>query len=145
MSEQGFSIYHDVHIETSAKEVFEAIVLPEKLVNWWPLKCSGKPLLGETYNFFFTREYNWYGKVEKIAKNKSFHIKMTDADDDWNPTTFGFDLSEQENGTMLRFGHKDWPKNNHHFRRSSYCWALLLNGLKDYLEKGIIVPFENRA
>lgn len=145
MSEQGFSIYHDVHIASSAKEVFDAITLPEELVNWWPLKCSGEPRIGETYNFFFTEEYNWYGKVQAITENKSFHIKMTDADTDWNPTTVGFDLLAQENGTMLHFSHKDWPENNHHFRRSSYCWAILLKGLKDYLEEGLIIPFNKRA
>ncbi|NKI33291.1 SRPBCC family protein [Croceivirga thetidis] len=145
MNEKGFTIYHDVLIKASTNEVFDAITLPEKLINWWPSKCAGKPRIGETYNFFFTEEYNWFGKVESIAENKSFHIKMTDADADWNPTTFGFDLSEQENGTMLNFSHKNWPKNNHHFRRSSYCWAILLKGLKSFLEEGLIIPFEKRA
>ena len=70
---------------------------------------------------------------------------MTDADSDWNPTIFGFDLIEVDNGTRVQFFHKDWPKCNHHYRRSSYCWALLLKGLKDYVERGIILPFEDRA
>ena len=79
------------------------------------------------------------------TQNKSFHIQMTDADEDWNPTTFGFDLRETEQGVWLEFWHKNWPELNHHFRRSSCCWAILLKGLKDYVEKGIIVPFEERA
>ena len=28
---------------------------------------------------------------------------MTDADSDWNPTTFGFDLIEVDNGTRVQF------------------------------------------
>ncbi|MEQ8573885.1 MAG: SRPBCC domain-containing protein, partial [Fulvivirga sp.] len=73
-----------------------------------------------------------------------FHIKMTDADEDWNPTSFGFDLTELEGGVDVKFWHVGWPECNHHFRRSSYCWAILLQGLKNYIEKGIIIPFEER-
>jgi hypothetical protein len=69
---------------------------------------------------------------------------MTDSDEDWDPTSFGFDLEPQEAGTAVKFWHKGWPTLNHHFRRSSYCWAILLQGLKNYVEKGIIVPFEER-
>ena len=32
--------------------------------------------------------------VSKTSLNESFHLKMTKSDDDWNPTTFGFDLEE---------------------------------------------------
>lgn len=143
--EKGYSIYHDLVIHAPKEKVFSAISEPQELINWWPKKCSGKPELGQTYNFFFTAEYDWYGEVGQVEPNKTFHVKMTNADADWNPTTFGFDLEEMEQGTLLHFWHKNWPENNHHFKRSSFCWALLLNGLKDYLEKGIIVPFENRA
>ena len=34
-------------------------------------------------------------------KNKKLHIKMTRADPDWDPTSFGFDLSATEGGTRL--------------------------------------------
>lgn len=69
---------------------------------------------------------------------------MTDSNEDWNPTTFGFNLEEQENGIYLRFSHKGWLENNDELKHSSFCWAMLLNGLKNYVEKGIVVPFEER-
>lgn len=139
------SIYHDVNINVSKDLVFGAISDPVQLINWWPLRCTGHPVLGETYNFFFSEEYNWYGTVSKIEKNTSFYIKMTRSDKDWDPTTFGFQLSENNGACMLSFSHVNWPENNHHFRRSSYCWAILLNGLKNYVEKGLVVPFDQRA
>ena len=141
----GYNIYHDISIEASINKIFQAVSQPELLINWWPKKCSGKPELGSDYNFYFTDEYDWYGKVSKFEKNKSFHIKMTKSDADWDPTSFGFDLEEQEKGALLHFWHTGWPQNNHHFRRSSFCWAILLNGLKNYVEKRVIVPFEERA
>lgn len=140
----GFSIYHDVVINATNKEVFDRIVEPEHLKNWWPLSCSGKPKMNEIYNFYFDEEYDWYGKVINIQPLSSFHIKMEKSDPDWDPTSFGFDLEEIKSGVQLKFWHEGWPKCNTHFKRSSYCWAMLLNGLKNYTEKGIIVPFSER-
>ncbi|NNC51017.1 MAG: SRPBCC domain-containing protein [Flaviramulus sp.] len=141
----GFNIYHNLLIKVAPKKVFDAISLPEHLNNWWTLKSSGKPELNSEYNLNFTDQYNWFCKVSKIKENESFHLRMTDSDKDWNPTTFGFDLELKENGTYLKFSHENWPENNDHFKHSSFCWAILLNGLKNYLEKGVIIPFEDRG
>ncbi len=69
---------------------------------------------------------------------------MTQTSEHWNGTTFGFDLEQMVDGVKLKFFHKDWSECNDEFRISSFCWALLLNGLKNYLERGIVVPFEDR-
>ena len=140
-----YNIHHDLLIKKSSSAIFDAISQPIHLENWWPLKCSGSPEIGTTYNFFFEAPYDWYGEVTKCKKDISFHIKMTQSDVDWNPTTFGFDLEQMDGGTMVHFWHKDWPECNHHFKRSSYCWAILLRGLKNYVEKGVILPFEERS
>lgn len=141
----SYHIFHDLQINKSCEEVFEAISQPEELINWWPKRCSGTPELGSNYNFFFGTEYNWFGEVMAIEKPHFFAIKMTSSDKDWNPTSFGFDLEEIAEGTLLKFWHKNWPHCNAHYRRSSYCWAILLRGLKDYLEHNTIIPFEERA
>lgn len=139
-----YAIYHDLWIEAPAPAVFKAITSPNDLVNWWPLRCSGFPKTGAEYNFYFTPEYDWLGEVVKCETDQTFHVKMTRSDEDWDPTSFGFDLEAGAGGVQLKFWHKDWPACNHHYRRSSYCWAILLQGLKNYVEKGIIVPFEDR-
>ena len=140
----SFNIYHNLVINASLKEVFDAVSLPNHLDNWWTLKSSGKPELHTEYNLNFTDEYDWYCKVSKVEPIKSFHLKMTKSSDDWNPTTFSFDLEAKNNGTLVKFSHVDWKINNNEFRNSSFCWAMLLNGLKNYLEKGEIIPFDKR-
>lgn len=139
------SIYHDLFIEATVDALFDRIVLPEHLINWWPLTCTGENRLHGLYNFYFEEAYDWWGKVITFQQGKSFHVKMIDADEDWNPTTFGFDLRPEGEGVWLEFWHKGWPSVNHHFRRSSHCWAMLLLGLKEYVEDGKIIPFENRS
>ena len=141
---QTFSIYHDFVIRAAIDKVYDAIVQPKHLTNWWPLKCSGRPINGDMYNFNFTEAYDWYGRVIEAQKNKSFHVKMTKSDEDWNSTTFGFDLLQEGSLVKVRFQHTGWPECNDEYRKSSYCWAILLQGLKNYLEKDVVVPFQNR-
>lgn len=141
----GYSIYHDLEIAASTSKVFEAISSPNLLINWWPLKCNGNPETGGEYNFYFTPEYDWIGTVVEYSVNSKFHVKMNKADNDWQPTTFGFNMEEAKGKVQLSFWHKGWQECNKAYRRSSFCWAILLNGLKNYIEKGVIIPFEERA
>ncbi len=145
IDKKGLEIQHDLTISAPIEKVYDAVSQPDHLKNWWPLKCTGVPKLNEEYNFYFGPEYNWYGKVSKIEDEKSFFIKMTKSDEDWDPTTFGFDMEKREGTVYLRFRHSGWPHLNDHFKTSSQCWADLLNGLKAYIEKGEIIPFENRS
>ena len=139
------SIYFDFYIEASVQQVFEAFCLPEHLDNWWTLKSSGEPEIGATYNLNFTDDYNWFAEVSKVKTNEHFYLKITNADSDWNPTSFGITLEEYQGKTLFKFSHINWPENNHEFRNSSFCWSQLLQALKNYIEKGTIIPFENRS
>lgn len=142
---KGHSIYHDLVVAAPPDLVFSAITDPDQLIDWWPLRCTGQAEKGASYNFFFSPEYDWHAEVTKVVAKEAFHVRMTEADADWSPTSFGFDLKETENGqTQLAFWHVGWPACNAHFRRSSFCWAILLQGLKNYVEKGIVVPFAER-
>ena len=68
----GYTIYHDLHIAVSQQEIYNAITDPKHLINWWPQKCTGEPVHGAEYNFYFTKEYNWFGKVIKAEKIRRF-------------------------------------------------------------------------
>ncbi len=142
--DNGFGIYHELTIMVPIEKVFKAVSEPDHLINWWPLKCKGIPEIGGEYNFYFSGEYDWYGKVSDFIPNRAFYIKMTKSDLDWDSTTFGFDMDENRN-VQLRFSHLGWPDRNSHYRIASFCWAMLLKGLKDYLEKGVILPFGERS
>jgi len=140
------SIFHDVHINADVSSVFEAISEPKHLNNWWTNKCSGIAEKGSKYNLYFSEEFDWFGEVTECIPDKSFAITMTKSDVDWDFTTFGFEIEAiDEKMTRLRFYHKDWKETNHHYRRTNYCWALLLFNLKEYLEYGDVVPFDSRS
>lgn len=142
---KSYGIYHNLIVHAEKDLLFRAIADPDELEKWWPLKCSGHQAVGAQYNFYFGPEYDWLGEVVTYNKGAAFYIKMLKADPDWNPTIFGFDLTEQGNGIKLQFSHTGWPHRNDHFKTASFCWALLLKGLKDYVETGKIIPFNARS
>lgn len=141
---EGYAIHHDLMVDALPQKLFEAVSDPKHLINWWPLECSGQMQSGGQYRFYFGPEYDWEGRVIQFETNESFHVKMTSADEDWTPTSFGFDLAPEGTQVKLSFWHVGWPSCNAHYKRSSFCWAMLLNGLKNYVEKGVIIPFEDR-
>lgn len=96
---KDFSIKHDLCINASKSEVFDALTKPDLLINWWPLKCNDAAKLGESYNFYFTDQYDWYGKVIECLIGESFVIEMTQSDEDWINTSFGFKLEESDKAT----------------------------------------------
>jgi len=142
---RSHDIQHDVLIKATPTAVYKAISDPADLEKWWPLRCSGEAREGAEYNFFFGDSYDWYAKVTKAETDKHFHLAMTKSDPDWDPTSFGFDLTAENDQTLLQFWHRDWPEDNGHFRHSSYCWAILLSGLKGYVETGTVIPFPERS
>jgi len=140
------SIFFDLYIKAESSKIFAAITEPAHLENWWPLKCSGEPILGASYNFNFTDDYDWYAKIGSVKKDSHVYYKMTQSDVDWNLTIFGFELSTLTDGkTLIQFSHTGWQSNNHEYRNSAYCWAQLLRGLKEYVENGVVVAFEERS
>ncbi len=129
------SIYHDTDIKASASTIFEAISSASGLESWWTKKSESNPVLGGTYRFYFDPEYDWYAKVIQIQTDKSIVYEMTASTDDWLGTRLNFELiSIDDTMIRLRFEHLGWRELSDHFRRSSYCWALYLKGLKDYCE-----------
>lgn len=138
-------IEFDVYIKASPEQVYRAVSDSTILIDWWPKTCIGVPKKGSEYNFFFEEPYDWYGTCIKAKENESFYIRITKSDEDWDNTIFGYQFDIHKEGTMVSFSHKGWKENNHHYRNSSYCWAVLLKGLKNLLEKGEKLPFEKRG
>lgn len=140
-----YTIYHNFVVNVSKEKFFEAVSTPTGLNNWWTLQCNGIPKLSEVYNLNFTDEYNWFAKISKFEDNESIEYSMLDAMEEWLPTQFGFKLNEiNANKTEIEFYHTNWKEVSKEYKVASFCWAMLLNQLKNYLENGIITPFKDR-
>ena len=139
-----YDILHQFRIASQAQKVFDAFTSPAQLNNWWPLRSDGQPKMGEMYTLYFGPEYDWRAEVIHVVPGKEFTWKMTQAMDDWMNTEVGIRLKAENSGTTVDFFHTGWREAGDHYRISNYCWGTLLNGLKMWVEKGMIVPFEER-
>jgi len=137
-------IYHQFEIRGNREAVFDAIAKAEGLNSWWTLEAGGEPVLGSEYRFYFGPEYDWLAKVVEVRSGHEIRWSLVRAMDDWLPTTFGFELADAEQGTTVRFSHTGWTSEGEHFAITSFCWGQLLNGLKNYVENGVVIPFEKR-
>ena len=115
----SFTILHDVHINATKDKIFQAISEADHLINWWPLRAKSNAKLNGVYNFYFTNEYDWFGKVVSIDSPNSVAFEMMDCDEDWNGTIVFYQLEQKENGVNLKFAHGGWKTTNQHYRRTS--------------------------
>lgn len=140
-----YTINHDVFIYADLPVIFEAISQPDKINQWWTNRCRGIPKIGETYNFYFTDEYDWLGKVHSIEYGKSIYWIMTESDEDWDKTIFGFNLVAVTKGkTRVQFSHIGWKATNEHYKQTSFCWAMYLYLLKKLIENQEVTLFKDR-
>lgn len=138
------NIHHIFHIKAEPQEIFDAFCTPTGLDNWWPLKSDGEPKLNSIYTFYFGPDYDWRAKVTQVEINKSLTWRMTQAMDDWMNTKVGFNLESKDGGTQVSFFHQGWKEANEHFGITTFCWGQLLNGLKNYVEQGVVIPHHLR-
>ncbi len=139
-----FEILHQLEIAGSRAAVFQAMTTPSGLDSWWTRESEGIPRLGQEYRFFFGPEYDWRAVVVEVVDGSALTWKMTQAMDDWKPTSFGFGLFDRGHRTVMKFFHRNWPHDGEHFAISNYCWGQLLHGMKLYVERGHVIPFDRR-
>jgi uncharacterized protein YndB with AHSA1/START domain len=138
-------IYHQFIVKAPAANVFNAFSTAQGLNSWWTLESAGMPAMGGQYRFYFSSEYDWKAQVISFKDGKELTWQMTKASADWVLTEVGFILEKKKEGTAVHFFHRNWKEVNEHFAITNFCWGQLLNGLKNYVEKGIIVPFDDRS
>jgi len=139
-----FNIHHNFAINAPGGKVWDAFCTPEGLNSWWTLQSSGIPAIGNMYTFYFGPGYDWRAEVIHISPGEALTWKMVNAMDDWMDTRVGFELIEKKGATHIHFFHLNWKDASEHFGITTYCWGQLLNGMKNYIEKGIIIPHAQR-
>jgi uncharacterized protein YndB with AHSA1/START domain len=137
-------IYHTFTIKESPANVFANIQTSKGLDNWWTKASEVKSEPGGIFHFHFGAGCNWKAVVTKYERDQGFELLFTEANEDWVGTRVGFTLKPKDRKTEVGFYHTGWPKENEHFKISSYCWAMYLRILKRYTELGERVPYENR-
>ncbi|QGY42246.1 hypothetical protein GM418_00815 [Maribellus comscasis] len=139
MDSNRLEIIARIQIQKPANEVFEGIVNPEKMSNYFISKSSGRMEEGETITWHFPEfEEGYPVEVKKVEQNKLITF-FWDANNE--KTEVNIELSEKPNNstlvTVTEKGKENSPDGINWLKGNTEGWANFLACLKAYLEYGI--------
>jgi uncharacterized protein YndB with AHSA1/START domain len=139
MSSQLLEISTKIQVQKPVTEVFEAIVDPEKMSNYFISRGSGRMEAGREISWSWNEVAGEYPvQVQKIEPNKyiSFHWEAAG-----RQTLVEMNLDAQEDGsTLVTITEKSMENNENGLKwlkENTGGWMNFLDCLKAYLEYGI--------
>ena len=134
-------IIHRIGIKSSVAQVYKALTTLEGLAHWWTEEVRGDALVRGKIEFsFLTKSGELLGKmvmeVQELNDNKDVRWRCIEGPEEWVGTDITFQLSEQDNQTIVLFGHRNWREAVESMAHCSMKWATFLLSLREYVETG---------
>ena len=134
-------IIHRIGIKSPALQVYNALTSINGLASWWTEDTTGEEQVGGKIDFVFrTKTGDFLGKMimEVVERNepKNVRWRCVEGPDEWVGTDITFQLSEQDNQTIVLFGHRNWREATEATAHCSMKWATFLLSLREYVETG---------
>ena len=142
------NIIHRIGIRSASEKVYKALSTIEGVSNWWTEEVEGDDKAGGKIQFTFRTETgNIKGQmlmeVTELDPQQRVCWHCIDGPEEWIGTDITFDLSEQDNQTILIFGHRNWREAVEFTAHCSMKWAVFLLSLREYVETGKGKPSPN--
>jgi uncharacterized protein YndB with AHSA1/START domain len=134
-------IIHRIGIKSPTAQVYEALTSLEGLSHWWTEEVEGDDQIGGKIEFRFRSGSGelmgkMVMKVEELNAPKYVRWQCIEGPDDWVGTDITFQLSQQDNQTIVLFGHRNWREAVEFTSHCSMKWAVFLLSLREYVETG---------
>ncbi len=134
-------IIHRVGIKAPLSKVYAALSTIEGVAGWWTTATNGVSKPGETINFeFLTLDGERIGamtmQVISLDPDKQVHWRCTVGPEEWIGTDVVFKLEQQDDYTIVHFGHRNWREAVEFTEHCSMKWAIFLLSLKELVETG---------
>lgn len=135
------NIIHRIGIRSTPGKVYQAIASIEGLANWWTKEVEGDEQVGGKIKFTFRSKTGdlkgqMVMEVKELDPRKKVRWQCIEGPDEWVGTDITFDLSEQDDQTIIIFGHRNWREAIEFTAHCSMKWAVFLLSLRDYVETG---------
>jgi uncharacterized protein YndB with AHSA1/START domain len=136
-----FDIIHRIGIKSPATQAYEALTTLEGLAQWWTDEVRGDGRIGGKIEFYFRSETGELkGKivmeVQALDAPKEVRWRCVEGPAEWVGTDINFQLSEQDDQTIVLFGHRNWREAVEFMSHCSMKWATFLLSLREYVETG---------
>ena len=136
-------IRHRVAITAPIESVYEAVATPEGISRWWTRDgVRGESSEGSKLQFFFGQP-DPAAVMEVTRLDPEGHVSWNciEGADEWVGTRLTFDLTRNDDQTVVLFTHADWREPVEFMAHCSARWAYFLLSLKSLLETGRGTPF----
>lgn len=134
------NILFSYSIESSPEAVYQALTEQKHIQGWWTSDTRIEPKEGTEAHFGFGEKGAFSFNIATLSPNEAVEWDNPQGPPDWAGTTVRFDLSADENGTQVLFGHRGYATEEGSFAMVSFNWAFFLMSLKAYLETGQGTP-----
>ena len=137
------NILHRIEINERPEKIYPSFATLDGLRKWWTdeVSASGEIKTGTVIHFRFGVKGSTDMKVIKAETNKRLEWECVGGGTEWLGTKFFFDLTEENNKTVLRFGQTGWKEATDFYMHCNCRWAYYLLSMKSYVEKGKGTPF----
>ena len=134
-------IIHRVGIQATSEKVFRALSTIEGLAGWWTVNTRGVSAVGKAITFQFRNPTGdtigeFEMEVVKQEPSKGVQWKCVKGPTEWIGTEITFDLKQENEFTIVLFGHRKWKDAVEFTAHCSTKWAMFLMSLKDLIETG---------
>ena len=141
-------IIHRIGIKSPSTEVYKALSTINGLAHWWTEDVSGNEKIGGKIEFTFrTKAGDILGKmimeVKELKLDTDVRWRCIEGPDEWVGTDITYQLSQQEDQTIIIFGHRNWREAVEFTAHCSMKWAVFLLSLREYVETGKGKPSPN--
>ena len=134
-------IIHRIGIKAPPAQVYKALSTLDGLAHWWTEEVIGDEHIKGKIEFTFrsvTGELK--GKmvmeVQELNPLKEVRWQCIDGPAEWIGTDITFQWSQQDDQTILIFGHRNWREAVEFTAHCSMKWAVFLLSLREYIETG---------
>lgn len=134
-------IIHRIGIRSSASNVYKALSTIEGLAHWWTEETKGDEQVRGKIEFTFRSETGdikgaMVMEVQELNPEKKVRWHCIDGPAEWIGTEISFELSQQDDQTIIIFGHRNWREAVEFMAHCSMKWAVFLLSLREYVETG---------
>jgi uncharacterized protein YndB with AHSA1/START domain len=141
-------IIHRIGIKSPITQVYKALTSIEGLSHWWTEEVNGDEQPEGKIEFRFrsiTGELKGSMVMEVAEHNTPTDVRWRciEGPDEWVGTDITFHLSQQDDQTILLFGHRNWREAVEFTSHCSMKWAVFLLSLREYVETGKGKPSPN--
>ena len=149
MNQNTFKIENTFSFKCTADMLYTAITTQKGIASWWTDQCIVKPKESSEAHFYW-KPHGWQVtmKISKLVTNERVEwlcLKSTMQNTNaWEGSTLSFRISSESPQTSTLYFVHDNYKSSPCFDECTAGWSFVLGkSLKNYLETGVGMPFEN--